>query len=204
MYLIRHGESEGNVQKIIQGQTDYPLSEAGMLQAEKLGRAFAEVNLDAVYSSDLTRAADTAAKIAGSIPVKEDMLLREVFLGPLEGKTRAELEADYPELAHKSVVTSGIPGTETFDMLTERCRSFVHYLHHEHQDDHIACVSHGGFISILLMYFIAGDAWHQWNRPFLIGNTGITKVYMDEMGQVKLHYTNDQCHLHDTISHTRG
>ncbi|CAM3831916.1 histidine phosphatase family protein [Alkalicoccus chagannorensis] len=197
IYLLRHGQSEGNKEHIIQGQSDFALTAAGKKQAELAASSLQDVHFDAVYSSDLTRAFATGQAVSEkkNMPLEASPLLREVFLGPLEGRTRKELIEMYPELEHKSIVTSGIPGTENFDDLTERCQTLVNSWLEKHSGATIAALSHGGFISILLMYMIAGDMWHQLNRPFLIHNTGITKVFIDEMGQAKFHYVNNTAHL---------
>ncbi|WP_187254578.1 histidine phosphatase family protein [Alkalicoccus halolimnae] len=199
LYLIRHGQSTANIKHIIQGQSDYPLTALGEKQASLAAKYLKNIKLDAVYASDLSRAYQTADMITEPHALKpqpeED--LREVFLGPLQGRARASVVKDYPELNHRSFVTSGIPGTETFDSISMRCLNLVQKWQRDHQGETIMAVSHGGFISIFLMYLIAGDGWHHWNRPFLIENTGITKVYFDEMGQAKIHFSNNTSHLEE-------
>ena len=64
LFLVRHGETVWNVERRCQGHTDIPLNEKGLEQAEKLGRYLQNVQLDAVYASDLSRAGQTAEKIA--------------------------------------------------------------------------------------------------------------------------------------------
>ncbi|SDN73972.1 histidine phosphatase family protein [Alkalicoccus daliensis] len=199
LYLIRHGQSEANVKHIIQGQSEYPLTNLGIRQAELAARSLQYIHFDKVYSSDLNRAFRTAEIIADPLKMKPQGMeeLREVFLGPLENKPRGDILAEYPELQHRSFVTSGIPGTETFDAISARCLKLMRHWHENHEGETILAVSHGGFISIFLMYLIAGDGWHQWNRIFNIDNTGITKVFFDEMGQAKIHFTNNTAHIQE-------
>lgn len=197
LYLVRHGQSEANIKHIIQGQSDYPLTSLGKTEAALAAEYLQQVNFDAVYTSDLTRALNTADILTGLQHPKAEPLeaLREVFLGPLEGKTRQAAIEDYPELEHRSFVTSGIPGTETFDSISQRCLELLNHWRERHSNETILAVSHGGFISIFLMYLITGDGWHQWNRIFRIDNTGITKIVFDELGQASIYFSNSTSHL---------
>lgn len=200
MYLIRHGESEANKQQIIQGHGDYPLSSLGKNQAVLVGEALKHHKLDAVYSSDLQRAFYTAEAIGEhhNVQVKQLDFLREVGLGPLEGLNRQELNTRYPELENKSILTTGIDGTEPIEAITERCKKTIEYFQKNHENDTVVVVSHGGFISILLTYLMVGDSWATVDRPFVMGNTGITKLKTDRLGKWKIHTVNNTTHLEDT------
>ncbi|WP_078577582.1 histidine phosphatase family protein [Salipaludibacillus agaradhaerens] len=197
IYFIRHGQSEANSKGIIQGHADFPLSDLGIRQAELAGKWLANVELDAIYASDLGRAMVTAEHIAAhqDLKVQSWPRLREVGLGPLEGKTREEMAIDYPQLKAEALLTSGIQGTEPVENLTERCAHLVEKMTQTHPDGSIAAVSHGGFIGIFLTYMIAGADWYKMNRPFMIGNTGITKVSLSQTGKAAIHYTNRTEHL---------
>ncbi len=97
--LIRHGESEANRQRIIQGHQDFPLSELGMKQAEEMGDFLLEngYSFDSVYSSDLTRAKTTAEIICKKLhieAIKTDKRLREFNLGIYEGRRNDEMAAE--------------------------------------------------------------------------------------------------------------
>lgn len=201
LYLIRHGESQGNLEGKIQGSMDFPLSSLGRDQVDLISSYCKDVHLDYLYSSDLTRAYDTAEKIGETkgLPVRKWEKVREVFLGPLQGLTREEIKEKYPITQEKSIITSGIAGTETVEELTERCQSVVDQLLNVHANDSVAIVSHGGFISIFLTYLIANDQWAALKRPFVIGNTSITLVeWADGQDTPFIHYTNRTAHL-DTL-----
>lgn len=197
LYFIRHGQSEANLQGIIQGHAEFPLSDLGKKQASLVGEWMANVHLDNIYSSDLQRAMLTAEEIAKHQPISAKPLemVREVGLGPLEGKTRKQMSVEYPTLQPNALLTSGIEGTETVEAVTQRCSSLVDKLLRDYNNKTVAIISHGGFISIMLMYLIAGDQWHGLKRPFVIGNTGVTKVELGDEGSVKLHFTNGMEHL---------
>ncbi|WP_026690908.1 histidine phosphatase family protein [Alteribacter aurantiacus] len=197
LYLVRHGQSEANLKGIIQGHAEFPLSDLGKEQAKLVGEAFQEEHLDAIFTSDLGRARKTADAIAKHHPLDVHTWdkVREVGLGPLEGKTRDEMKAAFPGLETKSLLTSGIEGSETVEDITARCEYVVEQLRAGYDNKKVAVVSHGGLISIFLMYLIAGPKWQELTRPFMIGNTGITKIEWRSGEQVKFHYVNKTDHL---------
>jgi len=92
IYLARHGESEANINRTVQGHIDSPLTNKGKEQAKELAEVFKDVNLTAVYSSDLKRAEETAKIVAESkgLGVKTFDELREKFFGDFEGKPHKE------------------------------------------------------------------------------------------------------------------
>ena len=97
--LIRHGESMGNVQGIFLGQTDAPLSEKGMAQAELAASYIVtHEHVDGIYASDLRRAYDTAAAVAKKVglPIHPEPALREIYAGAWENKAYADLPTLYP------------------------------------------------------------------------------------------------------------
>ncbi|MGY4690565.1 histidine phosphatase family protein [Salibacterium sp. K-3] len=196
VYLIRHGESEGNRTSKVQGAGDYDLSTKGKEQAEKLGESMADLSLDHFYCSDLTRARETAAAIEKrqlqkAIPSKD---FREIYLGPLEGKTRDQIYEMYPQVRHKTILRSGLEGTETDEEITIRCEKLYHLVKSIKEGENAAIVSHGGFLTIFLMYLLAGEDWNNLHRPFRIDNTGVSKIsWKDE--KLVIHYINQYHHL---------
>lgn len=103
IYLIRHGRPEfPNEVPCCIGRTDFPLSQAGLLQAQKLGSYFGEIPLESVYCSPLTRAVQTAEEIARSkVPVYKVEALQELYCGVWEGLTFEKIKSRYPELYAK-------------------------------------------------------------------------------------------------------
>lgn len=97
-YLIRHGQSEGNLRTEFIGQGDAPLTALGELQARKTGEYLSDVSFDYAYASDLIRAYRTGEiALAGrDIRLVPDAELREIFAGDWEGKTFSSLEQEYP------------------------------------------------------------------------------------------------------------
>ena len=100
IYLIRHTQAEGNRYRMMQGYWDGEVTSLGLRQADALGRRFAKLPLDAVYSSDLIRAVLTAeAAACGSrIPVQRREARRELNIGPWERQFFGNLSYEEPEL----------------------------------------------------------------------------------------------------------
>jgi phosphoserine phosphatase len=147
LLLARHGQSDWNAERRWQGHADRPLSERGRLQAEALAERLAEVDLDAVYSSDLRRTRETAAVIAErkGLEVLELPELREVDVGSWSGLTRDEARERFPEAYERW--RDGGPGWtdgETYEEMTARVLDAVWKIARSHADGHVLVVSHGG------------------------------------------------------------
>lgn len=102
LYLVRHGQSVGNVRRTFHGQTDYPLTPEGRRQARQAAEKLREVSFTRCFASNLQRAWDTAQIcVAGrGIAVEPCLGLREHYIGQLEDLTREEMEARYPQYIH--------------------------------------------------------------------------------------------------------
>lgn len=99
IYLVRHGQTDWNVLRRMQGHSDIPLNEVGKLQAESLIEFFKNQDIELIYSSDLSRARETANIVSSSLGLTPflDPRLREVFLGSMEGLTKDEIIAQLGE-----------------------------------------------------------------------------------------------------------
>jgi broad specificity phosphatase PhoE len=150
--LARHGESDWNASHRWQGHADRPLTERGRAQARALAERLEHVDLDAVYSSDLRRAVDTATAVARAqdLEVVELPELREVDVGSWSGLTRAEAEERFP----KGVARwrGGFPGWddgESYEEMAERVLGAVLGIAQAHEGERVLLVSHGGPIRAL-------------------------------------------------------
>jgi broad specificity phosphatase PhoE len=145
--IARHGQSDWNQEKRWQGHADRPLTERGREQAQALADRVAHIELDAVYSSDLQRARDTAAVVAESqgLELRQLPELREVDVGSWSGLTRAEAEERFPEGFARW--RDGFPGWkdgETYEAMTDRVLRAVDEIAEEHEGGRVLVVSHGG------------------------------------------------------------
>jgi probable phosphoglycerate mutase len=144
--LVRHGETEWNRERRIQGSTDIPLNETGRLQAFMAAELLRRRAWSAVYTSPLSRAAETAEVIARELGVRAPIpvaQLVERHYGEAEGLSDTELAARYPDGAI-------VPGREPRDQLTARVMSALTGIARDHPDDAVIVVSHGGVIRTVL------------------------------------------------------
>ena len=152
IYIVRHGESLGNAKRIYLGHTDLDLSELGYKQAEATAEHLAGVKIDAVYSSDLKRAHNTAlphAKLRG-IPVIDSKNLRELNIGDWEGKVVDDLISDhYEEFVlgwQQNFGTFALPGGEKVMDGAERFYREVFKIACENAGKTILIASHAAVI----------------------------------------------------------
>ena len=156
MLLARHGETDWNRDQRWQGHSDTRLNEAGREQARRLAETLD--GIDAVYSSDLARARETAEIAAArlGIEVRIDERLRERSFGAWEGLTIEEIEERYRE-AHdrwRSGEGPGADDAEAFDAFAARVHSFLDDVLRRHPDETVLVVGHGG--SIRVIHALAG------------------------------------------------
>ncbi len=144
LILVRHGETLENTQNIMQGHWHGTLSEKGIEQAKKLGVYFKDEKIDLIYSSDLFRATKTAHEIAEyhtDIEVIYLEILREMYLGDLQGKPKLDLNIysieEQLNLFEKA-------GAETLQEMFERAKSLMKYLIQKHKNQTIMLVGHNG------------------------------------------------------------
>ena len=145
--LARHGESDWNRDRRWQGHADRPLTDLGREQARDLADRLANTELDAVYSSDLERARETAAIVAERhrLPVEELADLREVDVGSWSGLTRAEAEERFPDAFLRwTQGGEGWDDGETYEQLSERVVSALSTIAERHPGARVLVVAHGG------------------------------------------------------------
>jgi len=143
--LVRHGKTDWNRELRIQGgSSDTPLNEDGRQQAEKLASRLSQRSIQAIYSSPLKRAMETAQIIAchHNMEVVAEKSLREIEAGKLEGATSAELGVRFSELLTRDGVSYRVPGGESLADLRQRSWDFVQLINQKHTDGELVLVSH--------------------------------------------------------------
>lgn len=196
LMLVRHGETEWNLQRRFQGQSDVPLSELGKRQAELAAERLAGQTIDAVYASDLKRAWETAGFIAekNDLEVSPEPRLRELKFGVLEGLTFDEAEAQYPEMIaawledFKNTPEEG----ETIDQFNARIISLLDDLKNQHDEQVVLLVGHGGSLSEILRIVLGLSRQKRWYLE--MENASLSEVSIAE-DYVSLRRMNDTCHL---------
>ncbi len=148
IFLVRHGETDWNREKRIQGgSSDTPLNAAGMRQAESLAAYLAVENITAVYSSPLARSLDTARAIAGNhkLEVITEADLREIEAGELEGITLAELGTNFSEMLTRENPDGSlpaVPGGESLPDVQRRGWQTARRIAADHPNTAVVAVSH--------------------------------------------------------------
>jgi len=144
--LVRHGETEWNRARRIQGSTDIPLNDTGRQQAGAAGQLLAPHAWSRIVASPLSRAEETATIIATQAGLGRpdlDAAFVERNYGEAEGLTGAELDARFPDGVEP-------PGRETREAVAERVLAGLHRLAEQHPGESIIIVAHGGVIRSVL------------------------------------------------------
>lgn len=162
IFLIRHGEVLWNHEHAYAGQTDLPLNELGLAQAETVADFLANKGITGVYSSDLMRARQTAEATGNRIglPVTTVRALREVNYGEWEGLTEAEIAAQYPETYPEwrlNAANVRIPGGETFAELKDRAYPAFTEIALSQSEGNIAIVAHKSVNRTILCHLLGAD-----------------------------------------------
>jgi len=147
IFLARHGESDWNVEKRFQGHSDRPLTERGRVQAHALADLVGSEKIDAVYTSPLSRARETAEIVAARAGLEAVALpeLREVDTGSWSGLSRADVEARFPEgFARWRSGGSGWEDGESYEEMAERVIGALRKIAEDHPDGRVLVISHGG------------------------------------------------------------
>ena len=159
IWLVRHGETEWNATRRAQGQADVPLNDLGRLQAQEAAAQLDGVNLAGVYSSDLSRAVDTAEPIARSqgLEVVTDPAFREIDQGEWEGLALDEIRSRWPELWGPARHYAQRPGGESPEQVQKRALEGMARVVERHPREVVAVVSHGGTIRWIVAHALGYD-----------------------------------------------
>jgi len=153
--LVRHGATDWNRDGRYQGQADPALNDEGRAQAARLARRLEARPIEAVYSSDLQRARDTAEDIARAhgLPVLLELRLREINQGAWEGMLVEDIAAGFPE-AWRAIrddpLQARAPGGESVVEVAERAMTCLREIAERFPNGHVAVVSHGLTLACVL------------------------------------------------------
>jgi len=181
--LIRHGETEWNSQKRMQGHSNSNLSEVGRGQIQALGELLKNVSFDHIYSSDSLRTSQTAEAITqySGHTLQFDQRIREKNLGVFEGLTSTEAKERHPEV-YRLFKTAGanyvIDEGESTQQLLERALEFIEEIRLRHPQERVVMVTHGGVVRVLMKHALGLSI----DAPtrFIIKNTGIFGLIWNE------------------------
>ncbi len=208
--LVRHGQSEWNAARRIQGQIDVALDEAGRQQAQAVAEYLMGEAIAAIFSSPLQRAEATAQAIAAQtgLMVQLDARLMEYHFGVMSGLTWDEVVENHPELANRwledpwAVPVEGSEGRANF---AARVAAAMQDIMGQYPEQQVVVVAHGGTFGVFLSAMLGLDLNRR--HPFHFGNTSISLVEL-RAGTFHIHYLNNTCHLgavsNGLQSHVRG
>jgi broad specificity phosphatase PhoE len=162
LYFVRHGETEWNVKKINQGQSESFLTEIGIKQVKETGEKFKDIEFDAIFSSDLSRAIKTAEiiKLEREIPIQTSKLLRERSHGSFEGKHSDVFRETLKDKLKEREGLSGneyssfrlAPDVETDEELVNRFLKQLREIAVSYPNKNVLVVTHAGCIRNFLIH----------------------------------------------------
>ncbi len=161
IYVVRHGQTDWNVKEIVQGHSDIPLNETGKDQARETAELLKDIPFDAIFSSDLSRAVQTAeiVKMERKLAVNASNLIRERNFGKYEGKLSADYRAENKEIfarmesmTNEERVKIQVADVENEEVAVSRVITFLREIAVTYADKNVLVVSHGGVMRILLLH----------------------------------------------------
>ena len=198
LILARHGETAWNVEKVFRGRADVDLDRVGLKQAELLGKYLSNWELEAIYSSPLRRALDTANMVAGyqKVAVRVAEGLTDFDYGEWQSVPEQEVKKLYPALLnewHSNPHKVRTPGGESLEDVRRRVVELINDILPRHRGN-VLLVSHRVVIKVLICDFLGLDNSHFWNiRHDVCGIT--TFDHVD--GRFVLTRHNDTSHLRE-------
>ena len=152
--VVRHGETRWNIERRVQGSGDSPLTDAGLAQADAIGRRLARERFDVLISSDLGRARQTAERVAHhcGLAIRTDPRLQERNFGAGEGMTYEEIDRAFPDVFSRDRDSNPdvvIPRGESRRQFHERVKAAFEALAREFDGKRVCVITHGGVLATL-------------------------------------------------------
>ena len=203
LYLIRHGEAEGNRYRRCHGQYDSTITDNGYRQIAALAKRMEGVPIDAVYASDLTRTQTTALAVTRThkLALRLEPRLREVSVGAWEDKTWTWLgKFDTERLVafNTDAQRWAVEGGETMARVRDRMLAALYDIIAAHPNGNVAVVSHGMALRALVGT-LNGLTLPEIDKTGHAENTAVTKLEADGRG-IRVVYANDASHLPDGLT----
>lgn len=175
IYVVRHGQTNGNKEQRMQGRMDIPLNELGISQAKKAYEELRNIKFDKIFCSPLIRTIQTAMIVANA--EKNDLIIDdrivEISFGSMEGKTLDELGGDFVKFFSKPSEYININESESFQSLIKRNGEFLEYLKTV-EGNNILVVSHGAAIHAMISYIKKLSLDDFWKAN--VANCAITEI----------------------------
>jgi len=197
IYLVRHGQTAWNKEEIFRGRTDVPLDETGLKQAELAGQYFKGMEIHGIYSSPLSRAWETAQKIAQFHNLKVQPLqgILDMSFGRWEGQSHRDIQKNDKEIYRQWVETPHLvrlPGGETLDEVRTRSMHAIEEVIQMHPGKTLVFVSHRVVCKVLICGILGLDNSHFWQ---IAQDTTAINLIQYKNGKYILSLMNEICHL---------
>lgn len=195
LYLVRHGETNSNLEKKFQGRINTPLNETGLAGAAGLVERFAPITVESIYCSTLQRTRQTATPLATarSLPIWEEAALQEISFGKWEGLPFDEIAEQWPreyDLLYTAPSKLDLGGEENFKQAQERGWEAVKkILAQQSEDSSAVAVSHGGLIRLILCALLHINIDEMWK--FSLNNVSITSIFESPRVGLGIKYINN-------------
>lgn len=195
LILIRHGETGFSLKGRYCGTQDVPLTKKGMYQAASLHKRFKKIHVDGVYSSDLTRCADTAKIVFDGQAIRLRKGLREIDFGDVSGLRYRDLKKKFPEIYDiwlKAPLRLKMPRGESLVDFKRRVEGAFSRIIKKNPGKVIAIVSHGGAIRVMLLKLQKMGLEKMWEIEQLPAAVNIVD-FID--GRPRMTAVNDTSHM---------
>ena len=197
IYLIRHGETEWNREEIFRGRADISLNQTGFREAELIGEYLKGMDIHVVYSSPLSRARETARRIAQVFNLKVQLLegMIDMNFGRWEGRPVKEVQIHEKELYQQWIERPHLvrfPGGESLDEVRIRAMDTLESVVQAYHGNNIVIVSHRVLNKLIICGVLGIDNSHFWQ----IGqDTAAINLIQFKEGKFILSLLNETCHL---------
>jgi probable phosphoglycerate mutase len=170
LHLVRHGQTDWNAAGRLQGSKNSDLTQEGKEQASQLANKLQQYSFQSLISSSSKRAVQTAEILAKKLKldIEQNDDLREINLGPWEGRFKVEIEKEYPDEFHKFWYQPdqfNLPGAEKFKALQQRGITAISKIIEQNKGKELLIVSHGAMIKSILCHFEGRALEHLWQPP---------------------------------------
>jgi len=197
IYLVRHGQTAWNKEEIFRGRTDIPLDGVGLKQGELVGEYFKGMEIHGIYSSTLSRAWETAKKIAQFHNLKVQPLqgILDMSFGNWEGRPHQEIRENDSETYRQWVEEPHLvklPGGEGLDDVRVRAMAALEEVVRDHPGKTIVFVSHRVICKVLICAILGLDNSHFWQ---ITQDTTAINLIQYRKGKYILSLMNETCHL---------
>lgn len=200
IYLIRHAQSVGNIEKRLTGRVDYPLTDEGKNQVKKLTDRLKNIHFDVAYSSPCVRAVETIEPLAklNNIDITIEENLSEMYFGIYDGFKWEEVNRIDESISNNRAQTNeiaGIPNQETTEQVKNRMYNVISKIANENKEKTILMASHGVAIEAFLRK-ITGEPFAVKKQEYSQKNTSINIIqYDEEKNKFEIKLLNDLNHL---------